>query len=112
MAITRHGQMYRDDSNHAVGFNYYFQAFSASATFANIALQPGIFHTLTLDNPTSGNVLVYDGTSNSGKTIANITVSTVPVTLTFDVGFSTGLYITTTTGTPGNVTVSYISADK
>lgn len=106
--MKRRGQLVRDDSNFPAGFNYYLTP--ATATSGNIALKPGILHSITIGSPASGAIILYDGLS--GATIANITTSATMTNTSFiyDVGFTTALYIVTTAGE--NVTVSYISADK
>lgn len=70
----------------------------------------GFLHTLTINTKgASSNVLtVYDNTAGSGTKIATIDTTTGVTTLTFDVGFATGLTIVTATGTAADVTVSYI----
>lgn len=109
--MTRRGQMTRDDSNAPVGFNYKF--IPSTATSANVANKPGILHSVWLNGPyVSGTITIYDGTSSSGATIANITPNTWPDSFPVDITFSTGLYITLSSASVGNVTVSYISADK
>ena len=105
MDIKRRGNLVRDDSNAPAGYNYYF--YPSTATSANVALKPGILHNIVLGGPTSGTLTVLDGTA----TIANITLPATVQTVELDVTFTTSLIITTT-GTPGNITVSYISADK
>ena len=106
--MTRRGQLVRDDSNFPAGYNYFFSP--SAATSGNIALKPGILHTLNIGTPASGSIQLYDGVS--GATIANITTSATManVCLTYDVGFAVGLTMVMTAGQ--NITVSYISADK
>ena len=110
MAITRRGQMVRDDSNFPVGFNFYLMP--AAATTGNIANNPGILHALVIGTPKAGSLILYDGTSASGTTLANITTYVTMGNISFDidVNFSTGLFISATAGM--YPTVSYISADK
>ncbi len=102
--IKRRGQLIRDDSNFPAGYNYLY----LTATSGNVANKPGILHTITSSSATT--IVCYDGTSSSGATIANIIFGTTVESAFLDVGFTTALYITNST--PGNITVSYISADK
>lgn len=89
------------------GYNY---ANIVSQTTTVIRATAGILHTITFNNPVATSVVtVYDNTSATGTKIATITVpaSPVPVTLTYDVAFSTGLTIVTATAT-SDITVSFI----
>lgn len=74
----------------------------------------GHLHTLTLTctdaTPTAGHIDVYDNTSAAGTKIASIEIAAtyfLPLTLTFDVTFATGLYIDFTTTADVGVTPSY-----
>ena len=74
----------------------------------------GILHTITINRPdTTGGaiVTVYDGIDNTGTVIAIITmdkaVFVVPVTLTYDVAFTTGLYFEFSHSVAADMTVSY-----
>lgn len=110
MAIKRRGQLARDDSNYPVGWNYFY---IHSATTANIANNPGIVHMVIVGNPVNtDNFQLYDGTSVSGATIANINMySSVGNVFQFDAVFTAGLYLVTNNNS-SHITVSYISADK
>ncbi len=109
--MTRRGQLVRDDSNYPAGYNYAF--LPTTTTTANVALQPGILHTIILNGPYSaGTITVYDGTTSSKTTIANMTPNTWPDTFLFDIGFTQGLSVVLSSASVGNVTVSYVSADK
>jgi hypothetical protein len=70
----------------------------------------GILHSITINNPISASVItIYDNTTATGTKIGTITVpsSANPVTLTYDVGFGTGLTILTSTAA-SDITVSYL----
>lgn len=74
----------------------------------------GFLHTVTImptdAAATAGTIVLYDNTAESGTiigTIAIVAAYLVPVTLTFDCSFSTGLYVGFTTTADVNVTVSY-----
>lgn len=69
----------------------------------------GYLHTITLNNPVATETItIYDNTAGSGTKIGTITVpaSPVPVTLTYDVTFWTGLTIVTATAA-SDISVSY-----
>ena len=74
----------------------------------------GFLHTLTFAQidaaPTAGTIIVYDNTAESGTIIFSSTWTTavfLPVTVTIDASFSTGLYVGFTTTADIGVTVSY-----
>ena len=74
----------------------------------------GFLHTVTImptdAAATAGTIVLYDNTAGSGTIVGTINVTAAwvaPVTLTFDVSFSTGLYVGFTTTNDVNVTVSY-----
>lgn len=73
----------------------------------------GFLHTITCSSDaaaTAGSLIVYDNTAESGTVLWSWTISAVeyqPRTLTFDVAFSTGLYLGFTTTADVNCTVSY-----
>ena len=59
----------------------------------------GFLHAVTINKPatTAGVVTLYDSTSETGTTIAAITIgkstdNQMPVTLIYDIKFNTGLY--------------------
>jgi len=69
----------------------------------------GILHSLSFNTPVATTVVtVYDNTAGSGTKIATITVpaSPQPVTMFYDVAFTTGLTIVTATAA-SDITVSY-----
>lgn len=76
----------------------------------------GVLHTVTISQgdaaPTAGTISVLDSTSAGAGTpiftwVLPSTTAIVPVTLTFDVEFSTGLYLDFTTVADVNVVCSY-----
>ncbi|MFA5990440.1 MAG: hypothetical protein WC803_12665 [Sphingomonas sp.] len=74
----------------------------------------GFLHTLTFSPTdaaaTAGTIFVYDKTTEATPTIFSYTIpaaALVPVTVTLDVSFTTGLYIGFTTTADVAVTVSY-----
>lgn len=74
----------------------------------------GVLHTITINRPdttASAIVTVYDGLDNTGTEIAIITMDTavfvVPATLTYDVAFTTGLYLEFSHAVTADLTVSY-----
>ena len=69
---------------------------------------PGTLHSITFNAPTATEVVtIYDNAAGSGTKIGTITVpsSPLPVTLTYDVSFGTGLTIVTSTAS-SDITVS------
>lgn len=69
----------------------------------------GVLHTITFNQPVATEVVtIFDNTAASGTTIGTITIpaSPMPVTLTYDVRFITGLTILTATAA-SNITVSF-----
>ena len=69
----------------------------------------GYLHSITLNAPTATEVItIFDNTAGSGTKIGTITIpaSPMPVTLTYDVAFWTGLTIVTATAS-SDITVSF-----
>ncbi len=107
--MTYHGQLTRDDSFFPVGWNY-VNITAALATTTVVKATPGILHSVIINTPTSSSVItLYDNTVASGTKIGTITVpaSPLPVTLVYDITFTTGLSINTATGT-SDITIAYI----
>lgn len=91
-----------------VGF-YYAYANITTDTTTTLKSGAGVLHAITINNPAATEtVTIYDNTSATGTKIGTITVpaSPVPVTLTYDVAFATGLTIVTATAA-SDITVSY-----
>jgi hypothetical protein len=77
--------------------DWQYQNITTEAT-TTLKSTPGVLHTITFNNPVAtGTVTIYDNTAASGTKIGTITVpsSPMPVTLTYDVAFWTGLTIVT-----------------
>lgn len=69
----------------------------------------GILHMLTFNNPVATSVVtIFDNTAGSGTKIGTITIpaSPQPVTILYDVKFSTGLTVVTATAS-SDITVSF-----
>ncbi len=91
----------------AVG--YTFRNITGQATTV-LRTGSGILHTITLNKPTATAVVtVYDNTAGSGTVVGAITIpaSPMPVTLTYDAAFSTGLTVVTATA-DSDITVTFI----
>ncbi len=90
---TQRGTLKKDDNGVACGWTYLNIVLAAPTTTA----------------VTTTVVTVYDSLAASGTVIATITVpaSPMPVTLTYDAAFNTGLTIVTATAA-SDITVSYI----
>lgn len=82
----------------------------AAPTTTVVRTGSGILHTITFNKPVAtGVVTVYDNIAASGTIIATITVpaSPMPVTLTYDAVFGTGLTVVTATAAQ-DITVTYV----
>jgi hypothetical protein len=69
----------------------------------------GILHSICFNKPTATEVItLYDNTAASGTIIGTITIpaSPMPICLTYDINFITGLTIVTATAT-SDITISY-----
>lgn len=83
---------------------------AAAPTTTAVKTGAGILHTITFNKPVATAVVtVYDNTAASGTVLATITIpaSPMPVTLTYDAVFATGLTITTATAAQ-DITVTYV----
>lgn len=93
----------------AVGYSYN-NIVAAAPTTTVVKTGAGILHTITFNKPTATAVVtVYDNTSAAAPVVGTITIpaSPLPVTLTYDVAFSTGLTVKTETAA-SDITVTYI----
>lgn len=75
---------------------------------------PGVLHTIVVNGiTTAGDCTVYDNTVESGDIIAIIhldktfSVSVQPITLLYDIEFTTGLYLGFAGALAADLTVSY-----
>lgn len=83
---------------------------AAAPTTTVVKSGGGIIHTITFNNPVAtGVITIYDNTAGSGTVIGTITIpaNPMPVTLTYDRHFTTGLTIVTATAAQ-DITVTYI----
>lgn len=83
---------------------------AAAPTTTVVKTGQGILHTITFNKPVAtGVVTVYDNTAASGTIIGIITTpaSPMPVTLQYDLVFTTGLTITSATAAQ-DITVTYV----
>lgn len=79
-----------------------------TATTTVIKTGSGVLHTITVGTGGASSVAtVYDNTAGSGTVIAVLSTA-AQASLTLDVGFSTGLTVVTATGTPADITISYV----
>jgi hypothetical protein len=91
------------------GYNYTNIVLAAPTTTV-VKSTPGILHSITFNKPTATTVVtVYDNIAASGTIIGTITVpaSPLPVTLTYDISFNTGLTFVTATAA-SDITVSFV----
>lgn len=82
----------------------------AAPTTTVVKTGAGILHSVTFNKPVAtGVVTIYDNTAASGTAIGTITTpaSPIPVTLTYDQSFSTGLTITTATAAQ-DITINFV----
>lgn len=89
-------------------------SYSNKTADALIKTGPGVVHTITFAQldaaPTAGSIILYDNTAESGNIIFTHTQTTavfMPVTITLDATFNTGLYLGFTTTADVSVTVTY-----
>ncbi len=106
--ITQRGALYREDNGNPAGW-IYKNIVLAAPTTTLVKTGAGVLHSITFNKPTSGGVCELDDAITNTNAFATITTpaGNVPVTLTYDVGFTTGLSITTSTQAQ-DITVSYI----
>lgn len=91
------------------GYNYN-NITAAAPTATVVKTGAGVLHSITFNKPLATAVVtIYDNTAASGTAIGTITIpaSPQPVTLLYDVAFSTGLTINTATAAC-DITVSFI----
>lgn len=81
-----------------------------TSTTTTVKTGAGFLHAISINTKgaTAATATVYDNTAGSGTKLATIDVTANVGTLILDVKFATGLTIVTATGTPGDLTVSYI----
>lgn len=96
-------------TNTGTAVGYSFLNITGQATTV-VKTGSGILHTIVFNGPTATTTAaIYDNTAGSGTLIGTITVpaSPMPVTLTYDAAFSTGLTIVTGVAN-SNITVTFI----
>ena len=109
MALASQGALRRDNNGTSVGWLYNNIVLDAPTTTV-VKSGVGVLHTITFNKPVATEVVtIYDNTAASGTLIGTITIpsSPLPITLTYDVTFNTGLTIVTATAA-SDITVSYI----
>lgn len=90
-------------------FYSYANIVLAAPTTTTVKSAPGFLHSITFNKPVAtGTVVLYDALSAT-TAFASITIpaSPYPVTLTYDIAFTTGLTIVTDTAAQ-DITISYI----
>jgi hypothetical protein len=95
--------------NTGTAVGYSFLNITGQATTV-VKTGSGILHAITFNKPVAtATVAIYDSTAASGTKIGSITVpaSPMPVTLTYDAAFSTGLTVVSGTADE-DITVTYI----
>lgn len=71
----------------------------ATATTTAVATGPGTLHTISVQGGVAGTIIAYDNTAGSGTILASFDSTNALATYTFDVRFSKGLTIVTSTAT-------------
>lgn len=96
----------RKDGNSSTGI--WTKAYITTQTTTLVKTGPGILHTITLNKPTATTTIELDDAITNTNAFGIITVpaSPQPVTLIYDVEFTTGLSITTAIAN-SDITVSY-----
>lgn len=103
-----------DDTNNALKTLSPGYSFILAAADVQVKSGAGFLHTITISAddaaPTAGTIILYDSLTETGTEIFNHTFTTtafLPFTLTYDLAFSTGLYLGFTTTADVNVTVTF-----
>lgn len=75
-----------------------------------VKASPGALHTLTINScGTAGTLTLYDDPAEAGDVIAAIVIpiTQIPVTLTYDIEFTTALYVGYDGTLVADITISY-----
>ena len=93
----------------ATNQSWQYKNITAITTGTLVRTGKGVLHAITLNKPVATSVItVYDNTAASGTVIGTITVpaSPLPVTLMYDVNYSTGLEIVVATAA-SDITIAF-----
>lgn len=93
----------------AVGYSYQNITLAAPTTTV-VKTGSGVLHSIVFNKPTILSVVtLYDNTAASGTLIGTITIpaSPIPVTLIYDIAFTTGLTVVSATAA-SDFTVTFI----
>jgi hypothetical protein len=107
VTITQRGALKKDDNGASTGWTY---KNITTQTTTLVKSGAGILHSITFNKPiATGTVEIDDALTNTTPIIGTITTPAgpFPVTLIYDVAFSTGLSITTAVAAQ-DITVAYI----
>lgn len=90
-------------------FKYNYSNISTNTTTI-VARGKGTLHSIVINTSgaSSNTCTIYDSTTGSGTKIATIDTAGNTGTIIYDVYFTNGLTIVTATGTPADITVTYI----
>jgi hypothetical protein len=85
----------------------YSYAHVAGAANTTVKTGSGILHAIVINTPATGNITIFDNTTNSGTIVAiiNSTTSIQPQTILYDITFSVGC--TVSTAASQDVTIVY-----
>lgn len=90
---------------------YSFLNIPAGQATTTVKSGAGTLHTIVLNSAATATntTIIYDNTAASGTVIGRpaVVTATIPVTLTYDLAFSTGITIITATANGGDMTVTY-----
>ncbi len=105
---------YEDNTNNKAIVEHRYTSSGVIAADTLVKTGAGLIHTITFScndaAPTAGSLILYDNTTETGTQIFNHTFTTtpfLPVTVTLDVSFTTGIYAGFTTTADVNVVISY-----
>lgn len=91
---------------------YLGQSLEANAT-TTLRTGAGVLHKVTINTAgaSSNTITLYDNTAASGTVLATIDGTAGPLTLDYNIRFSTGLTAILATGTAAKITVTYSAID-
>lgn len=107
--ITQRGALIKDDNNFSAGYSY-TNIVAAAPTTTLVKSGAGFLHSITFNKPVAtGVVKIDDAITDTTPVIGTITTpaNPQPYTVIYDISFSTGLTIVTSTAAQ-DITVSFI----
>ena len=86
---------------------YNFYALEDTLATARVKTGRGFLHALTVTGGTTGGIVLYDNTENSGTVIANFATTNTAETFVFDTVFITGLTVSSMGVDSPRLTIAY-----